>query len=225
MKTNWDTVFTATLVASAAMIAVVLVHREFFSSSAAVVENPQPVFLENWRDYLDKGKLLGRSDAPVQIIEFGDYECPFCASLQNDLKALRSRYSEELAITYVHFPLEYHRFAIPAARVAECAGLQGRFEAMHDVLFEQQNAFGLTSWVTMATQAAVPDLPKFDECVGSNEEVSGVLAGKKLGNEINVDFTPTLIVNGWKLGYLPSAAELESMIKAVLAGRSPVGET
>jgi protein-disulfide isomerase len=122
----------------------------------------------------------------------------------------------------MHFPLRGHRFAIPAARVSECAGEQGRFEAMHDQLFEGQDSFGLKPWSEYATAAGVPDLAQFDACIKNSGPVRRIEEGKQLGTQIDVQGTPTLVINGWKLGHPPTAEELDAMIKAVLAGKEPV---
>ena len=124
----------------------------------------------------------------------------------------------------MHFPLSGHRFALPAARVAECAGEQGRFEAMYDQLYDGQESFGLKPWAEYATAAGVPDLTAFDECIKRTGPVSRIEADKQLGAKLNIQATPTLIVNGWMLVHPPSAAELDAMVKEILAGKSPVAE-
>jgi protein-disulfide isomerase len=127
-----------------------------------------------------------------------------------------------VALVYVYCPLPLHRFALPAARVAECAGEQGRFEAMHDQLFEGQASFGIKPWSEYAIAAGVPDLEKFDACTRKSNPISRVEEGIQLGTQINLQGTPTLLINGWMLGHPPSEQELEAMVEAVLAGRDPV---
>jgi protein-disulfide isomerase len=117
-------------------------------------------------------------------------------------------YPDKVSLTFMHFPLKGHRFAIAAARVAECADEQGRFAAMQDQLFEGQESFGLKPWTQYATSAGEP-IPR-------------VVKDEHLGNTLDVQATPTLIINGWKLGHPPSEEELDAMVKAVLAGKQPV---
>jgi protein-disulfide isomerase len=146
----------------------------------------------------------------------------FLRQLTSDVKVLRERYPTQVAVIYVHFPLPMHRFAIPAARVAECAGEQGRFEAMYDQLFDGQDQFGLKPWDEYATAAVVPDVPAFDACIKKTDPIARVEEGKALGAKLDVKGTPTIIINGWMLGRPPSEAELNQMVQRVLAGKSPV---
>jgi protein-disulfide isomerase len=159
-----DGAFTVALVVCAAITTGLVIRREFFiapvAPGASAVQ--EPVLVDNWRSHLAKGVRFGSATAPVQLIEFADFECPFCASLHVNLKALRDRHPSKVALSFVHFPLPGHRFAKPAARAAECAGEQGRFEAMHDRLFESQDQLGVKSWLEFATDSGVPDLKAFE---------------------------------------------------------------
>jgi protein-disulfide isomerase len=126
-----------------------------------------------------------------------------------------------VALTYVHLPLPMHRFAVPAARAAECAGNEGRFEAMYDTLYARQDEFGITSWSELAATAGVKDSTAFDECL--RKDVSPrVVAGRQLATSLGISGTPTVIIQGWQLGRPPDLAELEKMVRAVMNGRSPV---
>src|ERR1700722_6879170 len=162
MKIKFDTVITVTLVVCALITTGILIHRELFSAPAARSPAEQkPVMIAHWRETLDKGIRLGPAGAPVQLIEFADFECPFCGSFHKTLKAVREQYPTEVALTYVHFPLPMHRFALPAARVSECAAEQDRFEAMYDQLFDGQESFGLKPWSEYATGEGVSNVLSF----------------------------------------------------------------
>jgi protein-disulfide isomerase len=165
---------------------------------------------------------MGPVQAPVQLLEFADFECPYCANLHKDVKALRVRYPFQVALTFVHFPLPMHRFAVPAAKVAECAGDQGRFEPIYDLLFEQQDKFGLKPWSEFASEAGITDNAAFETCVKRTEPILRVTEGKALGSQLDVQGTPTVVINGWKLGRPPTLDELDRMVKAIFAGKSPV---
>jgi protein-disulfide isomerase len=226
MKVKIDTIVTGVLVICALSITTLVARRELTSSPTSMLEEERrPLYVKEWQDGLDRGVRLGAADAPVQLIEFADFECPFCAEFGKTLKLLREKYPTQIGLTYVHFPIFGHRFAIPAARAAECAGEQGRFEAMHDELFEQQDQFGLKPWTDMAKKAAVPDIPAFETCVEKTAPISRVEEGKALGAKLDVKGTPTIIINGWKLGHPPTEAELDQMVRRILAGKSPVGST
>ncbi len=194
-------------------------------STATAAAEQKPVLIARWRECLEKGVRIGRGEASVQLVEFADFECPFCGNFHQTLKMLRDRYPNQVALTYVHFPLPGHRFALPAARAAECAGEQGRFEAMYDRLFEQQESFGLRPWTEFAVEAGVPDSAAFDTRIiehGANP-TPRIAEGTLLGKELDVQGTPTLVINGWKLGRPPNLEELDGMVKAILGGKSPVG--
>jgi len=181
-----------------------------------------PVFVSDWKSSLFKGVQFGSSAAPVQLIEFADFECPYCGELHKTLKLLRGRYAEQISLTYMHLPIPGHRFAVPSARAAECAGEQGRFEAMHDQLFEAQDQLGLRPWDDYAVAAGVPDLPTFSACIRRTGPLLRVDAGKALAAKLDIQGTPTLIINGWKLGRPPNEQELDTMVQRVLAGKQPV---
>jgi protein-disulfide isomerase len=182
----------------------------------------KPSLVPHWRDYLVVGERIGPTDAPVQLLEFADFECPFCSDFHKTLKAVRQRHPTQVSLAYIHLPLAMHRFSLPAARVADCAGQQGRFEQMYDELFEHQESFGLRAWSEYGAAAGVPDLGRFDTCVKSTDPIRRVEEGKKLGTELDVRATPTVIINGWKLGRPPNADQLDAMVRSILAGKSPV---
>jgi protein-disulfide isomerase len=226
MKIKLDAVITATLVVCSVITTAAVLRREFMAPAITGTRAEQkPVFISRWRDDLGKGVRLGPTEAPVSILEFADFECPFCASFHKDVKALRVHYPTQVALTFVHFPLPMHRFAEPAARVAECAGDQGRFEAMYDVLFEQQDKFGLKPWSEFASEAGVEDNTAFEACIKRTDPIPHVADGKALGNQLDVQGTPTVMINGWKLGHPPNLEELDRIVKAILAGKSPIGST
>jgi protein-disulfide isomerase len=223
MRFTWDGALTAVLTGCALLTTALVARHEYVARQQAPAQAEQrPTFVKNWRSDLADGARLGSTDAPVQLIEFADFECPYCSGFHVVLKSLRERYPTQVNLTFVHFPLPMHRFAVPAARAAECAAAQGRFEAMYDQLFAGQNEFGLKAWDDYAAAAAVPDLKAFDACVRNTDPIPRVEAGKALGAKLDVRATPTLVVNGWKLERPPTQDELDGMVKNILAGRSPL---
>jgi protein-disulfide isomerase len=220
MKPAFELAATSTLVVCALLVSGLVVRHEFFVPTPV---EPKTVFLNDWRTDADKGDRIGAPTSPVRLMEFADFECPFCGSFHKTLKSIQAKYPNQIELTYVHFPIEGHRFAIPAARVAECANDQGRFEAMYDQLFESQDQFGLKPWDDYATAAGVPDVVAFDVCIKRTDPVPRVEEGRALGAKLDVRGTPTIIINGWKLGRPPTLNELDHMVKLILAGESPIG--
>src|SRR5205814_4081468 len=89
----------------------------------------------------ESGHVRGRSDAPVTIIEFGDFQCPPCANLSEPINQLERDYRSRLRIVFRHFPLPNHQHAREAALASEAASLQGRFWEMHDLLYREQSVW------------------------------------------------------------------------------------
>lgn len=222
MKLDLNALLTTMLVACALLTTGIVVQQKYFSRSIASTLPQKPEYLRDWKAELAHGVLVGPPQAPVQLIEFADFECPYCASFHKTLKDVRERYPAQVALTYVHFPLPMHRFAEPAARVADCASEQRRFDAMYDQLFEGQGQLGLKPWDDYASAAGVPDMAAFDACIKKTDPIPRVEEGKELGAKLDVQGTPTIIINGWKLGHPPNEQELDGMVKKILAGKSPV---
>lgn len=225
MNKHWETALTVALVACAIVTTGLVIRRELMvpdSAPANTAAREEPEFLEEWRNFLDKGELLGSAQAPVQLIEFADFECPFCARFTETLHAVRERYPDKVALTFIHLPLEMHRFAEISARAAECADEQERFEQMHDLLFEHQRVIGIKPWTEFAKEAGITDLAAFETCFERTDPLPRVEAGKALAETLEVRGTPTLIINGWKLGRPPSVEDLDRSVQAVLAGNAPI---
>lgn len=222
MRIRTDIVLTFVLVLCAVVTTSLVVRREWtaWSSERAAT---RPTFVQGWEIGLEKGLTIGKRAAPVQLLEFADFECPYCASLHVSLKSLRQQFGDQLSFTFLHFPIQGHAHAEPAARAVECAADQDRFEAMHDFLFENQKRFGELSWTEFARAAGVEDLGQFEKCLASDAPIVRIEEGKELGRELfDIQGTPTLVINGGKLPRAPNSSELQNMIEAVIAGRSPV---
>jgi protein-disulfide isomerase len=215
---------------AAVVILAVLGQREFFArgvgrSPAAPPVPPDPysippVFYPEWRRLLDVAVRDDTSDTPVIIVEFGDFECPACRRFEMVLDSARIRFASSLSVAFVHFPLPQHRFARPAARAAECARSQGRFGAMARSIYRFQDSLGLRPWSTYASEAGVKDTAEFNRCIAERGPVPAVEAGFEAGKQIGLSGTPTVIVNGWRYRYPPTAEVLFGAIGDLLAGRS-----
>lgn len=149
--------------------------------------------------------LLGPADAPVRIEEFGDFQCPSCGTLHPVLKKLESEYSTRMALTFREFPLApLHPNAVEAARVAEAAGLQGRFWQMHDLLYDYQSAWSDSKDVrSVFAQYAADmglDAERLKRDMDSQIVKERLGADQKRGASLGVTGTPTLFLNGRELG-------------------------
>src|SRR2546425_12417859 len=132
---------------------------------------------------------LGRADAPVTLVEFSDYQCPFCQRFfAATLSALKKHYVDTGKVRYVFrdFPLDQmHPQARKAAEAAHCAGEQGKYWEMHEVLFQNQRALALPQLAEYAHAVGV-DGSKFDECLSSGRHAARVERGLADGTAVGV---------------------------------------
>jgi protein-disulfide isomerase len=147
--------------------------------------------------------MLGRADAPVTLIEFSDYQCPFCQRFfSTTLSAIKKQYVDTGKVRYVFrdFPLDQiHPQAHKAAEAAHCAGEQGKYWEMHDLLFQNQKALAPPQLAEHARTVGV-DGAKFDECLSSGRHAARVDRGRADGAAVGVQATPTFVVGKTKPG-------------------------
>ncbi len=147
--------------------------------------------------------MLGRADAPVTLVEFSDYQCPFCQRFfATTLSALKKHYVDTGKVRYVFrdFPLDQmHPQARKAAEAAHCAGEQGKYWEMHEVLFQNQRTLAPPQLTVHARTVGV-DGSKFDECLSSGRPAARVERGLADGAAVGVQGTPTFVVGKTKPG-------------------------
>jgi len=132
----------------------------------------------------------------VTIVEFSDFECPFCADAAPTMARLLAAYGDDVQLVYKHFPLEpMHPHARPAAIAAECARVQGRFWELHDQLFAHRAALDDASLAGWAAAAGL-DVAPWQACRATPEPGARVDADRALGASLAVRGTPTFFVNG-----------------------------
>ncbi len=205
---------TAAMVICALAVTGLLVRREFFSlPGRAGQPDMRPRRVDDWEGLLAAGQWMGRRDAPVRIVEFSDFQCPFCARAQPALDAVRRRHPDRVAVLYRHFPLDaIHPHARPAAVASECAAAQGRFEQLATLLFARQDSLGVTPWVRFAREAGVRDSAAFERCMADPRTMAAVDRDVRAARETDVQVTPTLIINGTLRPGALTEAELEELI-------------
>jgi protein-disulfide isomerase len=139
---------------------------------------------------------LGPADAPVTLLEYGDYQCPYCARAQPVVAGLLQAVGESLLYAFRHFPLTtVHPQAEPAAEAAEAAGAQGQFWPMHDMLFENQHALDDPHLVAYASALGL-DTTKFVRDRVERTYAPRVRADFVSGVRSGVNGTPTFFING-----------------------------
>lgn len=213
------------LVLAALVIASVMVLREFRSGggTAQAAGLSVPEFHEDWATFVDAGLEIGTAGSPATLMVFNDFECGGC-KLFHDRLIGRLQEQGDLSIRLLHKPLRGHRFAVIAARAAECADRQGKGRELVHGLFTRQDSLGLKSWEAFGAEAAVADVPGFVDCVTGDEELPRITAGLQIAERLGVTGTPTLMLNGWLLRGIPSEEQFLSAIAAAKAGREPTFE-
>lgn len=218
-----DSLVSGILVVCAIVVAGATLRRELGPPQLRTVSVSagKPEYVLGWERFVAAGISDKSQDAPITLIEFSDLECPFCRQFHQSLTKVRTANPEKIRHVFIHFPIEGHRFARPAARAAECAARQGRFFDFVHQIFEQQDSLGLKTLASFGTDAGVPDSSEFKGCLTETGSVERIEAGLRLGKEIGVPGTPTVLVNGWRFASTPSDDQLERAINDLLAGRKP----
>jgi protein-disulfide isomerase len=187
-------------------------------SQAKVLVHLKPPILARLDVPIADAPVRGSVEAQVTIVEFSDFQCPFCKQAQSTLSELLDRYVGKVKLVYRDFPVDsIHRLARRAAIAARCANDQGKFWEYHDVLFSESPKLGPTDLKRYARQIVL-DTPKFDACMSSNQThnmaVQNDLAeGKKLG----VTSTPAFFINGRPLSGAQSLEVFSRVIDDELA--------
>jgi protein-disulfide isomerase len=162
------------------------------------------------------GHGLGPSVAPVTIVVFADFACPYCARLAPTLRALQTAYDNQVRLVFREFPLGDHPRAAAAAAAAECAADQGRFWQMHDRLFADQRHLEAGDLLRRAREIGL-DTEEFERCRVSGHMRRRIEKDLADGARYGVAGTPTLFVNGRYVSGLRSFESLAALVDEELA--------
>jgi protein-disulfide isomerase len=141
------------------------------------------------------GPSRGSASAPVEIIEFSDFQCPFCQRADPTVQQVLSTYGDRIRFVYRHYPLPNHPAARPAAEAAACANDQGKFWPYHDRLFASPSKLADADLKQHAAELGL-NAPQFNSCVDSHKFKAQVDADVKAGEEAGVNGTPAFFING-----------------------------
>jgi protein-disulfide isomerase len=168
----------------------------------------------------------GPADAWVTVVEFADFQCPFCARAVPAVERLLADSPADVRLVFKHFPLSFHAWARPAAIAAECARAQGAFWEMHDRIFAAQAALGaasaqggaaLAAALEALARGAVADPAAWQACLSTATPASRVEGDRSLGSALGVRGTPTFAVNGEALVGAVPYEQLRGVVDAALA--------
>jgi len=168
---------------------------------------------------------LGSTDAPVTLVEYGDFECPFCGMAYPDIKEIRRRLGGKLRFVYRHFPRPEHPHARHAAEAAETAAAQGKdhFWAMHDMLFEHQQELDDDHLIAYAARIAL-DVERFREDMAHHRYLEHVHQDLESGVHSGVHGTPTFFINGERYAGAARASALYRELLRQVEQPAPLDE-
>ena len=163
---------------------------------------------------------IGPANAPVTIVEYGDFECPICKESVAVLKQLRRLYPEQVRLVYRDFPLPAHPQARPAAEAAQCAHEQGQFWAYHDALFA--HAPEVPDYLELAQRLHL-NSRAFDDCLLSAQTKAAVSKDLEEAQRLGLSGTPTFFVNGRYLSGFQTLDALREAVDRMLDSGQPMG--
>lgn len=185
---------------------------------------------ERIRKITDKDRGLGPPDAPVTVLEYGDFECPYSARARPELKALVEEYPDMIRLVYRHFPMTaIHPYSFAAAEAAEAAGMQRKFWEMHDILFTHQQHLEPEDLHGYAMDLNL-DVARFDWELEAHVHSAKVKLDLHMGIEDGVNETPAIFMNEVRYDgprdRVSMAAAINALLKAgAAARRSRTGRT
>ncbi len=151
---------------------------------------------ENPTSIIGDSPTTGSAEQSIVLVEFSDFQCPFCARAHDTLKQFMDAYGQDVTLVYKHLPLiEIHPQAVPAAQASWAADQQGKFWEFHDVLFENSQRLSDDFYVEAATELGL-DIDKFNDDRASEAAVAAVKADQELANQLGLTGTPAFFMNG-----------------------------
>ncbi|HUM09657.1 MAG TPA: thioredoxin domain-containing protein [Myxococcaceae bacterium] len=165
-----------------------------------------------------EGPTRGPKDAPVTIVEFSDFECPYCGAAHDTVEQVMNSYAGKVRLVYRQFPLSFHPHAAKAAEASLCAADQGKFWEYHDVLFKNQKKLEPTELKAHASEVGL-DGQKFGQCLDSGDKKKAVDADQQAGLQAGVGGTPAFFINGIFLNGAQPIDEFKKVIDGELASK------
>jgi protein-disulfide isomerase len=162
--------------------------------------------------------ITGNRTSKVVVVEFSDFQCPFCAEAAPVVEELRQEYGQRVEFLFKHFAL--HKNSEKAAEASECARDQGKFWEYHDLLFANQDSLDLDSLKSRASEIGL-DRQMFDKCLDSGEKYALVRADYQQAVQLGIPGTPTFFVNDKVIQGVSSATDFEKVIDYELASPNP----
>jgi predicted DsbA family dithiol-disulfide isomerase len=164
---------------------------------------------------------LGKAGAPIQLVEFSDFQCPFCNRFYPNLKRVEQKYGDKVQIVYRQYPIpSLHANAFKAAEASLCAHEQGKFWELHDLMFNEQSRLTVPELKEKAVRLGM-DKKKFDQCMDTGRFTEQVQKDMAEGNRIGINGTPAVFINGVELK--GGAVPFETVVAAIDKELEPQG--
>jgi protein-disulfide isomerase len=204
----------------AIMLTSIAAYRQFGPRAPETPPRKANRQIASWDAVRSGGHAIGPDRAAVTIVEFSDFQCPFCARFAlSTLPQLRGMFPDDIRLVYRHWPLTNHPLSYPAALASECAAEQGRFWEYHDAVFRSQSTLDSARLISLAGDAGLSDRKKFRQCVASGRHRRAVDADSTEARAIKSLGTPTFIVNGWLINAPLDSARVDSIVRAARGAR------
>jgi protein-disulfide isomerase len=169
----------------------------------------------NPKSLIGDSPTTGAADQKIVMIEFSDFQCPFCSKASNTVKQFMDKHKDRVTLAYKHFPLtRIHPQALPSAKAAWAAQQQGKFWEFHNALFEQQDKLGDDLYLTTATKLNL-NVEKFNRDRGSQGATEAIEKDQKLAQSLGLDGTPFFIINGKTFSGAVDLSEMEAVLEQV----------
>ncbi len=162
-------------------------------------------------DVAATGPAKGPANAPVTIVEFSDFQCPFCARLTPTLEQVKAKYGDKVRVVFRQYPLPMHAQAQKAAEASLCANEQGKFWEMHDAMFKNQQQLAVENLKAKAAELGL-NAETFNSCLDSGKYQSKVAEDQAAGTAAGVSGTPALFING---RFINGAVPLEQITEVI----------
>lgn len=179
--------------------------------------------------------IEGQGKDGVTLVEYGDYQCPYCGEYYSTVKQVEAKYNSQITFQFRNFPLtSLHPNAYAGARAAEAAGLMGKFWQMHDLLYEQNQEYynsngAVATWIGASNPEPVfvqdaktlgLNTQKFQQLYSSNQVNNLVQADENAGNALGINATPTFILDGKQVQVANNVSAFEKLINSAISKKT-----
>ena len=174
---------------------------------------------KKWDILLKGGHTIGPKDAPITLVEFSDFQCPYCGMFEKVLEKYRHDHPGQIRLIMYNYPLRQHPQAVTAAEAAECVAKMGNYARFHNLLFKNQRIFPSQPFDSLAQLAGVKDLTALHGCMRDTTTILAIKHQIEMGNSVDLFQTPTIIINRNYYSGSLSYDELQAAVQLALKSK------